>query len=159
MSKAPSKPTHQTKLVRDLAKILNDTDLTEIEYKTDTLKIRVKKGGETIAYAAPAPSAAPAVAPAPTSQPAVTSSGSSSSPDTSSALPSPMVGTVYLRPSPDAEAFVEVGDKVKSGDTLMLVEAMKTFNPITADKDGTVTAIHVEDGQGIEFGEPLMTIN
>jgi acetyl-CoA carboxylase biotin carboxyl carrier protein len=159
MSKAPSKPAHQTKLVRDLAKILNDTDLTEIEYKTDALKIRVKKGGDTIAYTAPAAPAAPTPSRVPGLEPGPRTESLASTPDLSSALASPMVGTVYLRPSPDADAFVEVGTKVKTGDTLMLVEAMKTFNPITADKDGTVTAIHVEDGQGIEFGEPLMSIS
>lgn len=155
------KPAH-TKLVRDLAKILNDTDLTEIEYKTDGVKIRVKRGGETVqmvsAPSYPASSSQPATA-SPASEPGPRDAGHSApAPDTSDALTSPMVGTAYLRPSPDADPFIEVGKTVKSGDTLMLVEAMKTFNPITADKTGTISAIHIEDGQGVEFGDPLVTI-
>ena len=147
-----------TKLVRDLAKILNDTDLNEIEYKTDEVKIRVKRGsGEVQMVAAPAPApihtASPAPEPGPRSpEPAAPSE------DTSNALTSPMVGTAYLRPSPDADPFIEVGSKVKAGDTILLVEAMKTFNPITADKAGTIKSIHIEDGQGVEFGDPLVTI-
>ena len=155
------KPAH-TKLVRDLAKILNDTDLTEIEYKTDSVKIRVKRGGETVqmvsapSYPASSSQTSP-ISPAPEPGPR-DASQAAPTPDTSDALTSPMVGTAYLRPSPDADPFIEVGKKVKSGDTLMLVEAMKTFNPITADKTGTITAIHIEDGQGVEFGDPLVTI-
>ena len=143
-----------TELVRELAGILNDTELTEIEYKTDSLKIRVRRGGETVQVAAPASVAAPApsAAPEPAAAPTPTSD------TTTDAVRSPMVGTVYLRPSPDADAFAAVGTSVKEGDTLMLVEAMKTFNPITAPRSGTVTAVHVEDGQGIEFDDPLITI-
>ena len=150
-----------TKLVRDLAKILNDTDLTEIEYKTDDVKIRVKRGGETVQMvAAPQTAASPAAEPGarPTVPAPATTDSPAPAPDTSDALTSPMVGTAYLRPSPDADPFIEVGTKVKAGDTLLLVEAMKTFNPITADKGGTVKSIHIEDGQGVEFGDPLVTI-
>jgi acetyl-CoA carboxylase biotin carboxyl carrier protein len=74
------------------------------------------------------------------------------------AIKSPMVGTAYLSPEPGAKAFVSIGDKVKKGDTLMLVEAMKTFNPVEADRAGTVKAIYVTDSQPVEFGEPLILI-
>ena len=151
-------PTHQTKLVRDLAKILNDTDLSEIEYKTDDLKVVVKKGGGEVQIIAAPTAPAQSIAPASEPGPRPSAPDSSPFPDTSDAMTSPMVGTAYLRPSPDADPFIEVGTKVKAGDTVLLVEAMKTFNPITADKSGTITAIHVEDGQGVEFGDPLVTI-
>jgi len=144
-----------TKLVKELAEILNDTDLTEIEYKTEDLKIRVRRSGETVHVAA----SAPTTAAAPSAAPSAPAAGAQpESTDASDAIRSPMVGTVYLRPSPDADAFADIGAKVKEGDTLMLVEAMKTFNPITAPRSGTITAVHVEDGQGIEFDDPLITI-
>ena len=158
-SKAPSKSADDVKLVRALAKVLNDTDLTEIAYKTEDVKIVVKRGGDTPVMVAAAPSAAPQAAPAPANTSAAPSAPADApAGDTANAQTSPMVGTVYLRPSPDADAFIEVGAKVSAGDTLMLVEAMKTFNPITAEKSGTVSAIHVEDGQGVEFGDPLVTL-
>ena len=151
----------ETKLIRELAGILNETGLTEIEMEKGTLKIRVSKTNEVIAapvqsYAAPA--AAPAaIAPAP----AVETPAPASKTDASAhpgAVKSPMVGTAYIRPSPDADQFVKIGDSVKEGDTVMLIEAMKTFNPITAPKSGKVTQILVEDSQPVEFGEALFII-
>ena len=150
----------ETKLVRELAKILNDTDLTEIEMKKGDLKIRVSKSSGTVMQTAmPAQMAMPtAAAPVATATAPV-----EAAPDDMSNHPgvvkSPMVGTAYIRPSPDADPFVKVGESVKEGDTVMLVEAMKTFNPITAEKSGTVTHVLVEDAQPVEFGEPLFVID
>ena len=160
MASTPKKTAStDTKLVRELAKILNDTGLTEIEMEKGSLKIRVAKGGGQVvqAVAAPAPVAA---APAP-SQPVAAPAAKSEKKDASAhpgAAKSPMVGTVYTRPSPDADAFVKVGDKVKEGDTIVLIEAMKTFNPITATKSGKIEEILVEDAQPVEFGEVLFII-
>ena len=164
MAKTPSKSkstdSAETKLVRDLANILNDTDLTEIEVEKGTLKVRVAR--ETYAVAAAPAVAAPmaAPAPAPAAAPAAAAPAPAAAPadDHKNAMKSPMVGTAYVRPSPDADPFVKVGDKVKEGDTILLVEAMKTFNPITAPKSGKITALLVEDAQPVEFGEPLFVI-
>ena len=148
-------------LVRSLADILNDTDLTEIEVERGDLKIKVKRE-VTVAAApvhyAPQPSpapAAPSAAPAPASMP--------SDPATIVArageeVKSPMVGTAYLQASPEAPAFVKPGDKVKKGQTLLIVEAMKTMNPIQAPRDGVVAEILVGDAQPVEFGEPLVLL-
>ena len=160
MASTPKKTgSTDTKLVRELAKILNDTGLTEIEMEKGSLKIRVAKGGGQIvqAMAAPAPiTAAPAAAPA--SQPVAAPTTKADASAHPGAAKSPMVGTVYTRPSPDADAFVKVGDKVKAGDTIVLIEAMKTFNPITAEKSGKIEEILVEDAQPVEFGEVLFII-
>lgn len=161
MASTPKKTAStDTKLVRELAKILNDTGLTEIEMEKGSLKIRVAKGGGQMIHsvAAPAPVAA-APAPAPTtSQPVAAPTTKSDAAAHPGAAKSPMVGTVYTRPSPDADAFVKVGDKVKEGDTIVLIEAMKTFNPITAEKSGKIEEILVEDAQPVEFGEVLFII-
>ena len=151
--------TADTKLVRELAKILNDTGLTEIEMEKGSLKIRVAKGGGQIvqAMAAPAPVAAAAPAQA-SSQPVAAPTTKADASAHPGAAKSPMVGTVYTRPSPDADSFVKVGDKVKEGDTIVLIEAMKTFNPITATKSGKIEEVLVEDAQPVEFGEVLFII-
>lgn len=147
-----------TDLVRELAELLNETGLTEIEVEDDDRKIRVARGAVAagavsapVAPAAPAPAApAPAAAaPAPEAAPAA---------DDANALKSPMVGTAYLAPEPGAANFVKVGDAVSEGDTLLIVEAMKVMNPITADKAGTIKAILVENAQPIEFDQPLVVI-
>jgi len=154
---AATKKPNDVKLVRELADILNDTDLNEIEWKKGDLKIRVSKGGGQIMQAMAAPMAAPA--PAAAAPAAALATVESDAPTVhQNATPSPMVGTAYTRPSPDADVFVKVGDSVKEGDTILLVEAMKTFNPITAPKSGTVEAVYVEDAQPVEFGEPLFVI-
>lgn len=165
MAKSPSKPASkstqsaETKLVRDLAKILNDTDLSEIEMEKGTLKIRVARQ-TTVSYAAaPAAAPAPIAAAAPAAPAAASPAAAPAVDEHKDAVKSPMVGTAYTRPSPDADSFASVGDSVKAGDTILLVEAMKTFNPITAGKSGTVTAILVEDAQPVEFGEPLFVIS
>ncbi len=165
MAKKPSKKTtsppsdkvslSETKLIRELAKILNETGLSEIELKKNGLKLRVAKHSAPPAMShAAAVVAAPAAAPAPVSAPQA-SVDPASDPN---AVKSPMVGTAYIRPSPDADAFITVGMKIKQGDTLLLIEAMKTFNPIKAEKSGTVEKILVEDGQPVEFGEALLIL-
>lgn len=153
-----SKSKLDTGLVRELAAILREADLGEIEVEHEGLRVRVSKPAAPVvqaAVAAPAPVAMPAAAPA-AAAPAAASEAAPATPD--NAITSPMVGTAYLSPEPGAKAFVNVGDKVKKGDTLMLVEAMKTFNPVEADRAGTVKAIYVTDSQPVEYGEPLILI-
>ena len=150
-----------TGLVRELASILRNADLGEVEVEHEGLRIRVSKSGPEshmpppVQYAAPPPAAPAAPAPA-TAAPAQESAPAAA--PAKNAVTSPMVGTVYLSPEPGAKAFVNVGDKVKKGDTLMLVEAMKTFNPVEAPAAGTVKEIIVDDAQPVEFGEPLIVI-
>ncbi|WP_323799388.1 acetyl-CoA carboxylase biotin carboxyl carrier protein [Parasphingorhabdus sp.] len=141
------------KLVRDLAAILEKAGLTEIEVEDGDRKIKVARGGGTFvsapaAYAPPAPAAA---APAPEAAAAPVD-------DHAGAQKSPMVGTVYLAAEPGAANFISIGDKVTVGDTLLIVEAMKVMNPITSEKSGTVKAILVENGQPIEYDQPLVVI-
>jgi acetyl-CoA carboxylase biotin carboxyl carrier protein len=153
---AEKKPSIDQDLVRDLANILTETDLTEIEIEQDDLRIRVSRGGNQItqAYAAPPPMAAAAPPnPAMNSEP-IAEAGT----NLSNAVTSPMVGTVYLSPSPDAQAFVEIGQSVSEGQPVLIIEAMKTMNQIPAPRAGKVTAILVEDAQPVEFGEPLLVI-
>lgn len=160
-SAKPADVKADTKLVRELARILRDTDLTEIEMKKGDLKIRVSKGGgAAVQHIMAAPAAAPvaAAAPAAPSQPVATKESPADAAAHPGAVKSPMVGTAYIRPSPDADAFVKVGDKVKEGDTIMLIEAMKTFNPIVAPKSGKVEEILVEDSSAVEFGEALFIL-
>ena len=161
MANTPKKSVSaDIKLVKDLAKILNDTELTEIELEKGSLKIRVAKNGGQIVQSAVAP--APMAAPAPAaSQPVAAPAAKTEKADAGAhpgAVKSPMVGTVYTRPSPDADTFVSVGDKVKEGDTIVLVEAMKTFNPIIAPRSGKIEEVLVEDSQPVEFGEALFII-
>ncbi len=142
-------------LIRDLAALLKETDLTEIEVEQDSLRIRVARVSsmQSVNIAAPMqhmPAAAPA-APAPE----VKSLDPAKHPGV---LPSPMVGTAYHSPAPGSNPFCTVGDTVKAGQTVMIVEAMKTMNQISAPRSGTITAILVEDGQPVEYGEPLMII-
>lgn len=145
-----------TALVRELAELLAETGLTEIEVEDGDRKVRVARGGVT-AIAAPvaAPAAVPVTTPA---APAAAAPAEEAAADVAGALKSPMVGTVYLSSEPGAAPFVKVGDSVKQGDTLLIVEAMKVMNPITADKAGTVKAILVENAQPIEFDQPLLVI-
>jgi acetyl-CoA carboxylase biotin carboxyl carrier protein len=136
--------------IRELAELLKETGLTEIEIEHNGARLRVSKqaGGMTMTAApAPAPAAAQAAAPA---KPAGPNPG---------AVPSPLVGTVYSAPEPGAKPFISVGQTVKEGDTLFIVEAMKTMNPITAPKGGTVAEICVQDAQPVEFGQTLCIIN
>ena len=144
-----------TRLVRRLADILNDTGLSEIEVERDGLKIRVSRTlAAPVAVQAAAPAPVPVASPAPAATPAFT--GETLPPG--EVVKSPMVGTVYRSPQPGANPFVKVGDKVTQGQTLLIIEAMKTMNPIPAPKGGVVRAILAEDGQPVEFGEPLAVI-
>jgi len=139
-------------LIRDLAGILNDTNLTEIEVELGDLKVRVSRQSQAVhAVAAPLPAIAAPVA----AQPATAAAPADPS---KNAVPSPMVGTAYLAPSPDAKPFVEIGQKVKEGQTLLIIEAMKTMNQIPSPRAGTVTAILIEDAQPVEFGMPLVVL-
>ncbi|MGN6096347.1 MAG: acetyl-CoA carboxylase biotin carboxyl carrier protein [Bosea sp. (in: a-proteobacteria)] len=141
-------------LVRELAELLNQTDLTEIEVEKGDLRVRVARSLATTVHvpaAAPLPVAAAAPAAAPTAEPKPGAAHPG-------AVTSPMVGTAYRRPSPEAKPFVEIGTMVKQGERILLVEAMKTFNDIVAPRAGKVTAILVEDGQPVEYGEPLLVI-
>jgi acetyl-CoA carboxylase biotin carboxyl carrier protein len=150
------------RLVRKLADILNATDLTEIEVAQGDLKIRVKR--EITVAAAPMAYAPAPIAAAPAAAPAAHAPAGGSAPAPAMAdlggelVKSPMVGTIYLQPGPGTDAFIKVGDKVKSGQTLLIVEAMKTMNPITAPRDGVVLDILVADAQPVEFGEPLVVL-
>jgi acetyl-CoA carboxylase biotin carboxyl carrier protein len=146
-------------LVRELAGLLAETDLTEIEVEKGDLRIRVARSvtvAAPVAVAAPLPAAPALVAAAPEISPAPNAIGAGHKHP--NAVTSPMVGTAYRRPSPDAKPFVEVGSTVGLGDRLLLIEAMKTFNDIVAPRAGTVTAIFVEDGQPVEYGEQLVVI-
>lgn len=144
-------------IIRDLANILKDTDLTEIEVQQDELRIRVSRNITMQAapqqYYAPAPAGAPAPLAAPVAAEAAKPADKSKN-----AVPSPMVGTAYLSPAPGAKQFVEVGQAVKEGQTVLIIEAMKTMNQIAAPRAGTVTAILISDSQPVEFGEPLIVI-
>ena len=146
-------------LVRELATLLAETDLTEIEVEKGDLRIRVAR---TVTASATAPMAAPAASapvaiPAPPPVPTASAERAPAGPPPGT-VTSPMVGTAYRKPSPEAKAFIEVGSRVEVGDKLLLIEAMKTFNDIVAPRAGTVTAIFVEDGQPVEYGEPLLVI-
>jgi acetyl-CoA carboxylase biotin carboxyl carrier protein len=141
----PNSPV-DTELVEALAKILTRLGLSEIEIAQGETKIRVAR---QLTAAAHAPA---------TAAPATAQAASSPAADTPGSVKSPMVGTAYLRASPEAPPFVEIGSVVKAGDKLLLVEAMKTFNEIVAPVAGTVTSILVEDGQPVEYGQPLFVI-
>jgi len=146
-------------MIRELADLLKETELNEIEVETEEFKIRVARGtgGGAVAYAPAAPVAAAApAAPAPAA--ADTAPAPADLSKHPGAVTSPMVGTVYVSPEPGAPAFVQVGASVSQGDTLLIVEAMKTMNPIPAPKSGTVTQILVQDAQPVEFGEVLIVI-
>jgi acetyl-CoA carboxylase biotin carboxyl carrier protein len=145
-------------LVRELAMLISETDLTEIEVEKGDLRIRVARQ-ITAAVTVAAPQAIAAAAPAPLPVPAAPAPVTpAAAKDHPGAVPSPMVGTAYRRPSPDAKPFVEIGTRVEVGDRLVLVEAMKTFNEIVAPRAGIVTAILIEDGQPVEYGEPLLIL-
>jgi acetyl-CoA carboxylase biotin carboxyl carrier protein len=150
-----------TALVRGLADILNDTDLTEIEVERGDLKIRVAREITMAApmQYAPAPAAhAPAPAPSASAPASMPSDPATIVARQGEEVKSPMVGTAYLQASPEAPPFVQPGDKVKKGQTLLIVEAMKTMNPIQAPRDGVVVEVLVGDAQPVEFGEALVLL-
>ncbi len=156
--KAPAADPIDARLVRRLADILTETGLSEIEVEHSGLKIRVAKT-LTAAPVQMVQAAPMAAAPAPVA--AASSAAAEAAPPARGGgdeVKSPMVGSVYLQPEPGADPFVQVGDTVAAGQTLMIIEAMKTMNPIPAPKAGRIVAILVEDGQPVEFGEPLAVI-
>jgi acetyl-CoA carboxylase biotin carboxyl carrier protein len=144
-----------TNLVRQLAELLDATHLTEIEVQDGERRIKVARKVQTVAatVAAPAPVAAPAAQPA-----AAATQPAASAPDHANAIKSPMVGTAYLAAEPGAPNFVSVGDKVSAGATLLIIEAMKVMNPITAPHGGTVKAVLVANGAPVEFDQPLIVV-
>ena len=149
----PGQANADQKLIRDLAQLLNETGLSEIEIEKSGLKIRVARTIHVTA-AAPATHAASAGAPA-----AAAAAPAAADPAKHpGAVKSPMVGTCYRASDPNSPPFVEVGTRVAAGDTLIIIEAMKTMNQIPAPRAGTVTAVFVDNGQPVEFGQPLMAI-
>jgi acetyl-CoA carboxylase biotin carboxyl carrier protein len=152
--KAPADP-FDSRLVRKLADILNDTGLSEIEVERAGLKIRVARQVHATAVVA-APTVVPAPAPAAPAAAAVAPAAPAEI--DGEVVKSPMVGTVYLQPQPGADPFVKVGDMVEAGQTLLLIEAMKTMNPIPAPRAGRLRELLVADSQPVEFGEPLAVI-
>ncbi len=144
--------------IRELAAILDETGLTEIEIDKDDIHLRVSRGAPTVHAVAPAaPAPAAPVAPPQPSAPEPSPSADAVLP--AGAVTSPMVGTAYLSPSPGTPAFVKTGDQVNEGQTLMIIEAMKTMNPVTAPRSGIVSAILVRNEQPVEFGEPLIVVD
>jgi acetyl-CoA carboxylase biotin carboxyl carrier protein len=143
-------------LIRDLAGILDDTNLTEIEVESGDFRVRVsRQAAATQAFSIPA--AMPAAVPAPQASAVVQPAAVA---DTAkNAVPSPMVGTAYRSPAPGTDPFISVGQSVREGQTLLIIEAMKTMNQIPSPRAGTVSAILVEDGQPVEYGEPLVVID
>jgi acetyl-CoA carboxylase biotin carboxyl carrier protein len=136
-------------VIRELAKLLDETNLTEIEFERGGVRVRVARQGQPVMAAVAAPrGAAPAASDAPSGDMA----------KHPGMVPSPMVGTTYLGPEPGARPYVEVGSQVRAGQTLLIIEAMKTMNQIPAPRAGRVVQILVEDAQPVEFGEPLMII-
>ena len=140
-------------LIRELSALLEETGLSEIEIEQSGLRVRVVRGGHVIAAAPMGAIPAPAVAPA-----GITSAAAPDPAKNPGVVASPMVGTAYLSPEPGARPFVEVGSEVLAGQTLLIIEAMKTMNQIPAPRGGTVKQMLIEDGRPVEFGEPLMII-
>ena len=153
-----SKMNVDIELVRELAELLSETGLSEIEVEDGERKLRVARELHAAASYVPAPQAAPAAAPA-AAPGAAPQSAPDSGPDLANAVPSPMVGTVYLAPEPGAADFISVGAQVSEGQTILIVEAMKVMNPITAPRSGTVKAILVDNAQPVEFDQPLVIID
>jgi acetyl-CoA carboxylase biotin carboxyl carrier protein len=149
---AKQKPTIDHDLIRELARLLDETGLTEIEFERDGHRVRVARQAHMIgaAHALPTPVEAAVRA---------SEAGSVDPAKHPGVITSPMVGTAYLAPEPGARPFVEVGARVRAGDTLLIVEAMKTMNQIPAPRAGTLIQVLIEDGQPVEFGEPLMIID
>jgi acetyl-CoA carboxylase biotin carboxyl carrier protein len=164
----PSASGVDADLVRDLARVLDDTGLTEIELEYGELRLRLARtitmappppSQTHVVHSAPAPSAT--ALPPPAAQPPAAAAPAPAAADAAShpgAVPSPMVGTAYLSPEPGATPFIKVGDTVAAGQTMLVVEAMKTFNPIPAPRAGKVVAILVTDAQPVEYGEPLVIL-
>jgi acetyl-CoA carboxylase biotin carboxyl carrier protein len=153
---APKFTSDDSALIRELALLLDETSLTEIEIERAGLRLRVARN-ISIAASMPANIQAPASAPAAAASASAPADAAPTA-EHPGAVPSPMVGTAYLSSEPGARPFIEVGSKVAVGQTLLIIEAMKTMNQIPSTRAGTVTQILVEDGQPVEFGEPLVII-
>jgi acetyl-CoA carboxylase biotin carboxyl carrier protein len=152
VAKPPKAPLVNRDLILELTKLLEETGLTEIEIEQDGQRVRVARGG--VATVQPAPRAA-----APGAQPSAVQDNAPLDPSKHPGVViSPMVGTAYASPEPGAKPFIEIGSHVKPGDTLLIIEAMKTMNQIPATRGGTVIQILFEDGQPVEFGEPLVIV-
>ncbi|HSZ50399.1 MAG TPA: acetyl-CoA carboxylase biotin carboxyl carrier protein [Caulobacteraceae bacterium] len=155
----PAESSVDARLVRELADLLNETGLTEIEVERGNLRVRLTKSlpPAPIAMAPPMVAAPPAYA---TVAPAAAPPAAAAAPSipAGEVVKSPMVGTVYMQPQPGAPPFVRVGERVDEGQTLLLLEAMKTMNPIPAPKSGVLVEFMVADGQPVEYGEPLLVI-
>jgi len=147
-------------LVRELAKLLTDNELTEIEVQDGERRIKVSREPAPVIGAAPAPMAAPGAAPALSGPPMHGKEDVGAQPDevAGNTVKSPMVGTAYLSSEPGSKPFIEVGNSVKAGDTLLIVEAMKVMNPITSPESGVIRKIMVADAQPVEFDQPLVII-
>jgi acetyl-CoA carboxylase biotin carboxyl carrier protein len=150
---AEAKPAIDHDLIRELAKLLDETGLTEIEFERDGMRIRVGRAASGAAASAPS---TPAPPPAPSPLSAI--GAPTDLAKHPGVVTSPMVGTAYVGPEPGAPPFVDIGSKVVAGETLLIIEAMKTMNQIPAPRAGTVTRILIDDGQPVEFGEPLMIV-
>jgi acetyl-CoA carboxylase biotin carboxyl carrier protein len=151
----------ETKFVKELTAILDESNLTELEFESEDISVRLARGTTIAAAPAMMATAAPAAAPV-AAAPAAPAESAATAPSDAAVHPgavkSPMVGTVYLAPEPDAPLFAKEGDQVKKGQTLFIVEAMKVMNPITAPEDGKLTRILVDNAQPIEFDQPLAII-
>lgn len=159
-----AKTSYETALVKDLAKLINEHDLAEIEYDTDGLRVRLTRtvaAPAAVSVAVPAPVASPApvaAAPAQASAAPATQAPDDDYSKHPGAVKSPMVGVIYTAPEPGAAAYVNVGDTVSADQTLFLIEAMKTFNPVKAPKAGKVVKILVSDRNPVEYDEPLLIL-
>jgi acetyl-CoA carboxylase biotin carboxyl carrier protein len=152
-----SKPGIDATVIRELADLLTETGLTEIEIEQEGLRLRVARQGASVPSNVPvAPTASSATA---IPRPSVEAPAAKREGPHPGAVTSPMVGTVYMSPQPGAAPFIKVGDQVKEGDTLLIVEAMKTMNPILASRAGTVTEICIADTQPVEFGQTLLILS
>ena len=161
MTKSNFKPSLQSiKVTRELTKILTENNLSEIQIEEGDIKIKLSRRNHAITdiYQETKDEVNTKEVTLNTKNNKLTTESNSDHTSHINAVKSPMVGTVYTRPSPDADPFVKVNDKVKEGDTIVLIEAMKTFNSITATKSGTITKILIENAQPVEFGDPLFTI-
>src|ERR1700751_5630484 len=162
MARQPDNKTKSSRddsaLIRELALLLDETSLTEIEIERAGLRVRVARN---ISIAAAMPSSMAPVTHAPVAAPGAAQTAAAPAADFANhpgVVPSPMVGTAYWSPEPGAKPFIEVGTRVTAGQTLLIIEAMKTMNQIPSPRAGTVTQILIEDGQPVEFGEPLVII-
>lgn len=153
---ATRKPSIDQDLIRDLANILNETDLTEIEIEQDDLRVRVSRAGTPQMIHAPIAQQQVPAAPQPAAAQPV--EAAPAAPSSANAVTAPMVGTVYLSPAPGAKPFVEIGQSVKEGQTILIIEAMKTMNQIPAPRAGKVVSVLVADGDPVEFAEPMIVI-